>query len=53
MNKESFLSRVKNTVTEGHPDIFWKWVMECVAIIVVTLGIAHLGVSFLKYKGVL
>jgi hypothetical protein len=45
--------KCKNYVTEGHPDIFWPWIGWSCAIIIVVLGIAHLGVSFMKYKGIL
>jgi hypothetical protein len=45
--------KCKNYATDGHPDIFWPWISWCCVIIVVVIGIAHLGISFLKYKGIL
>lgn len=42
----------KDYSTKGHPELFWRWVGLNGAIVVVISGLTHLGVSFLKYKGI-
>jgi hypothetical protein len=53
MELKNRFENCKNYVTDGHPDIFWTLIGWSCAIVVVTIGIAHLGVSFMRYKGLL
>jgi hypothetical protein len=50
--KELFY-KYKNGVTDGNPELFWPLMGWSWAIIAFVLGMAHLGVNFLKYKGIL
>lgn len=53
MELKKIFKKCKYNATDGHPDIFWSLIGWSCALIVFVLGLSHLGVSFLKYKGIL
>ena len=53
MIKARFIDKIRYAITDGYPDIFWPWIMECITIAIITISGTTLIYNYLKYKGIL